>query len=63
VLLGIITQPEEAQWHLEDLTGSIRLDLSQVDDLPFDSILIIAVGSNLSSSIHRGKYCHRSRKS
>jgi len=42
VLLGILTQPEEGKWHLEDATSSMWLDLNHVQyhrSVPFRSIL------------------------
>jgi DNA polymerase epsilon subunit 2 len=35
VLFGMITQPEEGVWYLEDLTSMIRLDWSQSEYHPF----------------------------
>lgn len=48
ILLGFLTQPEEGQWYLEDLTGSIRLDLSQAQTYPLlytEGSIVVAQGA------------------
>jgi cytochrome c-type biogenesis protein CcmE len=41
-------QPDEAQWHLEDFSGSIRLDLSHTKTMPVlftEGSIVIVEGS------------------
>lgn len=48
VLLGMLTQPEEGAWFLEDLTGSIKLDLTHAMTYPVlytEGSIVIAQGS------------------
>jgi hypothetical protein len=34
VLVGILTQPKEGVWHIEDVTASIAIDLSHSQVIP-----------------------------
>ncbi len=58
LLVGIISQPKEAEYHIEDLTGSIRLDLSETDHtdgLVTENSIVMALGEMSDNLLFRVK--------
>lgn len=60
VLLGLITQPEEGVWHIEDLTSSVAIDLSS-DTLNMTGLItegcVVVVEGMLVDGVFRVEVC------